>query len=115
MYVCLLLKELKDYKRVGGGDANVVCSDAKVVKRWTDSRSRMMEVQQQHSPVGVGPLDFSRRGVAEASAFRVVKPKQPASSLVHQQPLPPETNNNENVQENPQIPIDEGEVSSMIY
>lgn len=33
MYVCLLLKELKDYKRVGGGDANVVCSDAKVVKR----------------------------------------------------------------------------------
>lgn len=68
-----------------------------------------MEVQQQHSPVGVGPLDFSRRGVAEASAFRVVKPKQPASSLVHQQPLPPETNNNENLQENPQIPIDEGE------
>lgn len=65
-----------------------------------------MEVQQQHSPVGVGPLDFSRRGVAEASAFRVVKPKQPASSLVHQQPLPPETNNNENLQENPQIPID---------
>lgn len=66
----------------------------------------MMEVQQQHSPVGVGPLDFSRRGVAEASAFRVVKPKQPASSLVHQQPLPPETNNNENLQENPQIPVD---------
>lgn len=66
----------------------------------------MMEVQQQHSPVGVGPLDFSRRGVAEASAFRVVKPKQPASSLVHQQPLPPETNNNENLQENPQISID---------
>lgn len=72
-----------------------------------------MEVQQQHSPVGVGPLDFSRRGVAEASAFRVVKPKQPASSLVHQQPLPPETNNNENLQENPQIPIDpEGKVPS---
>lgn len=75
----------------------------------------MMEVQQQHSPVGVGPLDFSRRGVAEASAFRVVKPKQPASSLVHQQPLPPETNNNENLQENPQIPIDsEGKVFRMI-
>lgn len=72
-----------------------------------------MEVQQQHSPVGVGPLDFSRRGVAEASAFRVVKPKQPASSLVHQQPLPPETNNNENLQENPQIPIDEGKISRM--
>jgi len=75
----------------------------------------MMEVQQQHSPVGVGPLDFSRRGVAEASAFRVVKPKQPASSLVHQQPLPPETNNNENLQENSQIPIDEGKISWMIY
>lgn len=75
----------------------------------------MMEVQQQHSPVGVGPLDFSRRGVAEASAFRVVKPKQPASSLVHQQSLPPETNNNENLQENPQIPIDsEGKVFRMI-
>jgi len=66
-----------------------------------------MEVQQQHSPVGVGPLDFSRRGVAEASAFRVVKPKQPA--------LPPETNNNENLQENSQIPIDEGKVFWMIY
>lgn len=66
----------------------------------------MMEVQQQHSPVGVGPLDFSRRGVAEASAFRVVKPKQAASSLVHQQSLPLEANNNENFQENPQVPID---------
>ncbi|XP_003494657.1 fez family zinc finger protein 2-like isoform X1 [Bombus impatiens] len=66
----------------------------------------MMEVQQQHSPVGVGPLDFSRRGVAEASAFRVVKPKQSASSLVHQQALSPETNNNENLQENPQIPVE---------
>lgn len=67
-----------------------------------------MEVQQQHSPVGVGPLDFSRRGVAEASAFRVVKPKQSASSLVvHQQALSPETNNNENsLQENPQIPVE---------
>lgn len=78
-----------------------------------------MEVQQQHSPVGVGPLDFSRRGVAEASAFRVVKPKQPASSLVHQQPLPQETNNNENLQENPQIPVDaEGKsngVSSSLF
>lgn len=78
-----------------------------------------MEVQQQHSPVGVGPLDFSRRGVAEASAFRVVKPKQPASSLVHQQALPPETNNNENLQENPQIPIDaEGknhQIISVVY
>lgn len=75
-----------------------------------------MEVQQQHSPVGVGPLDFSRRGVAEASAFRVVKPKQPTSSLVHQQPLPPETNNNENLQENPQIPIDaEGEAFEIIF
>ena len=75
-----------------------------------------LEVQDDGSaattlPVGVGPLDFSRRGVAEASAFRVVKPKQPASSLVHQQPLPPETNNNENLQENPQIPIDEGKIS----
>ena len=67
----------------------------------------MMEVQQQHSPVGVGPLDFSRRAVAEASAFRVVKPKQSASSLVHQQALSPETNNNENsLQENPQIPVE---------
>ena len=65
-----------------------------------------MEVQQQHSPVGVGPLDFSRRGVAEASAFRVVKPKQSASSLVHQQALSPETNNNENLQENPQVPVE---------
>ena len=64
---------------------------------------KMMEVQQQHSPVGVGPLDFSRRGVAEASAFRVVKPKQP-SPLIHQQSLLSETNNNENLQENPQIP-----------
>lgn len=61
----------------------------------------MMEIQQQHSPVGVGPLDFSRRGVAEASAFRVVKPKQPAS-LIHQQSLLSETNNNENLQESPQ-------------
>ena len=69
-------------------------------------RSTMMEVQQQHSPVGVGPLDFSRRGVAEASAFRVVKPKQSASSLVHQQALSPETNNNENLQENPQVPVE---------
>ncbi|XP_063977155.1 zinc finger protein Gfi-1b-like isoform X1 [Diachasmimorpha longicaudata] len=50
----------------------------------------MMEVQQQHSPVGVGPLDFSRRGVAEASAFRVVKPKQ-SNAMAHQT----ETNNNE--------------------
>ncbi|XP_029052173.2 zinc finger protein 358-like [Osmia bicornis bicornis] len=66
----------------------------------------MMEVQQQHSPVGVGPLDFSRRGVAEASAFRVVKPKQTASSLVHQQALSPETNNNENLQESPQVSVD---------
>lgn len=68
-----------------------------------------MEVQQQHSPVGVGPLDFSRRGVAEASAFRVVKPKQSASSLVvHQQALSPETNNNNenSLQENPQIPVE---------
>lgn len=64
-----------------------------------------MEVQQQHSPVGVGPLDFSRRGVAEASAFRVVKPKQ-ASALVHQQALSPEANNNENLQENPQLPVE---------
>lgn len=70
-----------------------------------------MEVQQQHSPVGVGPLDFSRRGVAEASAFRVVKPKQSASSLVHQQALSPETNNNENLQENPQISVEaEGKI-----
>ncbi|XP_014615159.1 PREDICTED: zinc finger protein 768-like isoform X1 [Polistes canadensis] len=66
----------------------------------------MMEVQQQHSPVGVGPLDFSRRGVAETSAFRVVKPKQPASSLVHQQVASPETNNNENLQENSQVPLE---------
>ncbi|XP_015610533.1 zinc finger protein Gfi-1 isoform X2 [Cephus cinctus] len=66
----------------------------------------MMEVQQQHSPVGVGPLDFSRRGAAEASAFRVVKPKQPPSSLVHPQPLQQETNNNENHQENPQVPTE---------
>ncbi|XP_054010315.1 fez family zinc finger protein 2-like isoform X3 [Hylaeus anthracinus] len=66
----------------------------------------MMEVQQQHSPVGVGPLDFSRRGVAEASAFRVVKPKQTASSLVHQQALSPEANNNEHLQESQQIPVE---------
>ena len=66
----------------------------------------MMEVQQQHSPVGVGPLDFSRRGVAEASAFRVVKPKQTINSLVHQQVHAPETNNNENHQEHTQVPID---------
>ncbi|XP_046482620.1 uncharacterized protein [Neodiprion pinetum] len=66
----------------------------------------MMEVQQQHSPVGVGPLDFSRRGVAEASAFRIVKPKQPPSAMPHQQSLPTETNNNnnENAQDNPQVP-----------
>ncbi|KAF7392504.1 hypothetical protein HZH66_008337 [Vespula vulgaris] len=67
----------------------------------------MMEVQQQHSPVGVGPLDFSRRGVAETSAFRVVKPKQPTSSLVHQQAVSsPETNNNENLQENSQVSLE---------
>lgn len=64
----------------------------------------MMEVQQQHSPVGVGPLDFSRRGVAEASAFRVVKPKQPSSLVQQQSSLPETNNNNENLQENPQIP-----------
>lgn len=70
----------------------------------------MMEVQQQHSPVGVGPLDFSRRGVAEASAFRVVKPKQAVPSLVHQQALSPEANNNEHLQENPQLSVEaEGE------
>ncbi|XP_008543428.1 zinc finger protein 547 [Microplitis demolitor] len=55
----------------------------------------MMEIQQQHSPVVVGPLDFSRRGVAEASAFRVVKPKQ-SSSIVNQQNIIPENNNNNN-------------------
>ncbi|KAK0077832.1 hypothetical protein PV325_003400 [Microctonus aethiopoides] len=65
-----------------------------------------MEVQQQHSPVCVGPLDFSRRGVAEASAFRVVKPKQPPSSFVNQQPHTNETNNNENIQEHTRIPIE---------
>ncbi|XP_034951474.1 zinc finger protein 70-like [Chelonus insularis] len=69
----------------------------------------MMEVQQQHSPVGVGPLDFSRRGVAEASAFRVVKPKQPPSSLVHQQPLVPEANNNENIADHSRIPVEAAE------
>lgn len=66
----------------------------------------MMEVQQQHSPVCVGPLDFSRRGVAEASAFRVVKPKQPPSSFVNQQPHTNETNNNQNIQEHTRIPIE---------
>lgn len=66
----------------------------------------MMEVQQQHSPVGVGPLDFSRRGVAEASAFRVVKPKQPPTSHAHQQSHQNETNNNENHQEHTQLPIE---------
>lgn len=74
-----------------------------------------MEIQQQHSPVGVGPLDFSRRGVAEASAFRVVKPKQP-TSLIHQQSLLPETNNNENLQETTQILSDiEGEINVLKY
>ncbi|CAB0040172.1 unnamed protein product [Trichogramma brassicae] len=76
----------------------------------------MMEVQQVS---GVGPLDFSRRGVAEASAFRLVKPKQLASLQAHPQDViaasnchqkqqqqqqqqqqrqqqQPETNNNEN-------------------
>lgn len=69
-------------------------------------------MQQQHSPVGVGPLDFSRRGVAETSAFRVVKPKQPTSSLVHQQAVSsPETNNNENLQENSQVSLEsEGKI-----
>ncbi|XP_051158222.1 zinc finger protein Gfi-1b-like [Leptopilina boulardi] len=74
----------------------------------------MMEIQQQHSPVGVGPLDFSRRGVAEASAFRVVKPKQP-TSLIHQQSLLAETNNNENLQESPQLLSDiEGACSARL-
>ncbi|XP_012289090.1 zinc finger protein Gfi-1b [Orussus abietinus] len=67
----------------------------------------MMEIQQRHSPVGVGPLDFSRRGVAEASAFRVVKPKQLSSALVHRQNLPTEANNND-FNESPQIPDAEG-------
>lgn len=78
---------------------------------------KMMEVQQQHSPAaGVGPLDFSRRGVAEASAFRVVKPKQGpvVSSPEGHSPriLQQETNNNENVhlQENTRLTGDnEGE------
>lgn len=63
----------------------------------------MMEVQQRHSPVGVGPLDFSRRGIAETSAFRVVKPKQ--TQFGHQPAIPPEANNNEKLQDNPQIPV----------
>ncbi|XP_074095712.1 uncharacterized protein LOC141525210 isoform X2 [Cotesia typhae] len=59
----------------------------------------MMEVQQQHSPVVVGPLDFSRRGVAEASAFRVVKPKQPFS-IVNQQTISENNNNNHTTNNN---------------
>lgn len=69
----------------------------------------MMEVQQQHSPVGVGPLDFSRRGVAEASAFRVVKPKQAPSSLANQQTLVPETKNNNEGREHTRIPMENRE------
>lgn len=74
-----------------------------------------MEVQQQHSPVGVGPLDFSRRGVAEASAFRVVKPKQPPASLAHQQSHTAETNNNDNHQENTQSIDANGMCKKHIY
>lgn len=72
-------------------------------------RGIMMEVQQQHSPVGVGPLDFSRRAVTESSnsAFRVVKPKQLSSTLmIHRQSLPPEANNNESFQEQSQIAVE---------
>ena len=73
-----------------------------------------MEVQQQHSPAGVGPLDFSRRGVAEASAFRVVKPKQLAQMPQQQQQQAQpqghgqqeEANNNESLQENTRLPIE---------
>ncbi|XP_058794096.1 zinc finger protein 316-like isoform X2 [Phymastichus coffea] len=77
----------------------------------------MMEVQQQHSPAGVGPLDFSRRGVAEASAFRLVKPKQPVQ--VHQPAGQPHgapeannntsnVNNNDNAQDTSRLSVDEG-------
>ncbi|XP_016841853.1 B-cell CLL/lymphoma 6 member B protein [Nasonia vitripennis] len=73
----------------------------------------MMEVQQQHSPAGVGPLDFSRRGVAEASAFRVVKPKQLPQVVANNaqgQQAQTETNNNESPQEsnNTRLPESEG-------
>ena len=61
----------------------------------------MMEVQQQHQSAGCGPLDFSRRGVAEASAFRLVKPKQLASLQVQQ--THQETNNNNNNNESLQV------------
>lgn len=62
-----------------------------------------MEVQQQHSPAGVGPLDFSRRGVAEASAFRVVKPKQLLQQQSPQHQLQRNENNNNTNQNNNNI------------
>lgn len=80
----------------------------------------MMEVQQQHSPAVVGPLDFSRRGVAEASAFRVVKPKQSSTNHLHQQNISPETNNNDDNNNNehhehPRNPSEIGEFYSFYF